>query len=64
MNKELSKLAAAFGPPMMTMGLLGSTGSFVDVLLAAAGSLLMSWSLISAIENKEEKKPYIKNHWF
>ena len=39
MNENIRKLAAAFGPSMITIGATGLTGTIADVLIAAVGSL-------------------------
>jgi hypothetical protein len=45
-NREMAKLAAAFGPSLMVLGSSGSTGSAFDVLIAAVGALVTSYAIL------------------
>jgi len=45
-KNELAKLAAAFGPSMITIGATGLTGTVADVLIAALGSLSTTYAII------------------
>ena len=61
-KNELAKLAAAFGPSMITIGATGLTGTVADVLIAALGSLSTSYAILAGIKNTN--KTYQKQHWF
>ena len=45
-NKELAKLAAAFGRALIVLGLSKLTGTGADVLIAATGALLTTFSIL------------------
>jgi len=49
-NREMAKLAAAFGPSMMVLGSSGSTGSAFDVLIAAVGALVTSYAILGSMK--------------
>ena len=50
-NRERAKLAAAFGPALVVLGSSGSTGSAFDMLIAAVGALLTTYSILRAGES-------------
>ena len=45
-NRERAKLAAAFGPALIVLGLSKLTGTGADVLIAATGALLTTFSIL------------------
>ena len=45
-NKELGKLAAAFGPALIVLGLSKLTGTGADVWMSAFGAVFTSFSIL------------------